>query len=257
MTKTKENTNVVSLEDKLPVDMSIMEQDANSGLEGITQEDLATPRLKILMQLSPELEENKEARAGMIMNTVTGDLYDGEKGIVVVPVAYNRQYVEWSDRGQSSGAPVNVYDADSDILSKTTRDQGNKDRLDNGNYVDVNANHFILYFDAEGNPQPALVTMKITQLKKSRRWNSMMLNLKIQGSKGPFTPPSYSHKYKLKIVKEKNDLGTWYGWDVERVGPVESKSVYEMAKSFAGSIKSGEVKAKPDQDAQKSNVPFE
>ena len=85
----------------------------------------------------------------------------------------------------------------------------------------------------------------------------MMLNLKIQGSKGPFTPPSYSHKYKLKVVKEKNDLGTWYGWDVERVGPVESKSVYEMAKSFAGSIKSGEVKAKPDQDAQKSNVPFE
>ena len=206
MTKTKENTKVVSIEDKLPVDMSIMEQDAHAGLEGITQEDLATPRLKILMQLSPELEENKEARAGMIMNTVTGDLYDGEAGITVVPVAYNRQYVEWSDRGQSSVAPVNVYDADSDILSKTTRDQGNKDRLDNGNYVDVNANHFILYFDDENNPQPALVTMKSTQLKKSRRWNSMMWNLKIQGSKGPFTPPSYSHTYKLKVVKEKNDL---------------------------------------------------
>ena len=45
--------------------------------------------------------------------------------------------------------------------------------------------------------------MKSTQLKKSRRWNSMMLNLKIQGSKGPFTPPSYSHIYKLKVVKEK------------------------------------------------------
>ena len=30
-----------------------------------------------------------------------------------------------------------------------------------------------------------------------------------------------------------------------------------MAKTFAGSVKSGEVKAKPDQDAQKSNVPFE
>ena len=103
MTKTKGNTNnVVSIEDKLPVEMSIMEEDAHAGLEGITQEDLATPRLKILMQLSPELEENKEARAGMVMNTVTGDMYDGEKGIIVVPVAYNRQYVEWSDRGQSS-----------------------------------------------------------------------------------------------------------------------------------------------------------
>ena len=29
-----------------------------------------------------------------------------------------------------------------------------------------------------------------------------------------------------------------------------------MAKTFASSVKAGEVKAKPDQDAQKQNVPF-
>ena len=47
MTKTKENTKVVSIEDKLPVDMSIMEQDAHAGLEGITQEDLALSLIHI------------------------------------------------------------------------------------------------------------------------------------------------------------------------------------------------------------------
>ena len=32
---------------------AMLEQDAVGGLEGLTHDDLATPRLKILMQLSP------------------------------------------------------------------------------------------------------------------------------------------------------------------------------------------------------------
>ena len=39
-------------------------------VENIQQDDLL-PRLKILMQLSPELEEMENAKAGMIYNTVT------------------------------------------------------------------------------------------------------------------------------------------------------------------------------------------
>ena len=36
---------------------------------------------------------------------------------------YKRQYIEWQDRGTSSGAPVAIHDADSDIVSQTTRDK--------------------------------------------------------------------------------------------------------------------------------------
>ena len=124
-------------ESQLPaLSLDLMEGDAFSGLENISQDDLATPRLKVLMQLSPELEDLEGAKAGMIYNTVTNELYDGVAGIRVLPCAYQRQYVEWADRGQGSGAPINVYDASSDILTKTTRDENNKDRLENGNYVD-------------------------------------------------------------------------------------------------------------------------
>ena len=52
----------------------------------------------------------------------------------------------------------------------------------------------------------ALITMKSTQLKKSRKWNSMMLNIRIPGSNGPFNPPSFSHMYKLKVKKEDKPL---------------------------------------------------
>ncbi len=53
-----------------------MEQDASSGLENISQEDLATPRLKVLMALSPEVQDESVpgAKPGLIYNTVTNEL---------------------------------------------------------------------------------------------------------------------------------------------------------------------------------------
>ena len=59
-------------------------------------------------------------------------------------MSLQRQYIEWQDRGTSTGAPVAIHDADSDIISQTTRGKDYKDRLPNGNYLDNTANHFVL-----------------------------------------------------------------------------------------------------------------
>ena len=260
MANANANTNSVAKkeESKLPaLNLETMEMDASSGLENISQDDLATPRLKVLMQLSPELEELENAKAGMIFNTVTSELYDGTKGIRVLPCAYQRQYVEWADRGQGSGAPINVFDASSDILTKTTRDDNNKDRLENGNYVETCGNHYVLLVTDDGDATPALITMKATQLKKSRKWNSMLLNLKLKGKNGLFTPPSYSHYYNLKTVKEGNDKGNWYGWEISREDTLQDANLYSMAKTFAESVSKGEVKVKYEQEAATSEqTPF-
>ena len=258
MANANATQNVAKKESKLPtIALETMELDASSGLENISQDDLATPRLKVLMQLSPELEEIENAKAGMIFNTVTNDLYDGSKGIRVLPCAYQRQYVEWADRGQGSGAPINVFDASSDILTKTTRDDNNKDRLENGNYVETCGNHYVLLVTDDGDATPALITMKATQLKKSRKWNSMLLNLKLKGKNGLFTPPSYSHYYNLKTVKEGNDKGNWYGWEISREDTLQDANLYTMAKAFAESVSKGEVKVKYEQEAATSEqTPF-
>ena len=218
-----------------------MEADANKGAQNISQEDLALPFLKILGQLSPEVNKRdgkyvEGAEPGKIINTVTNKLYDE---IEVIPVFYKRQYVEWADRGTSTGAPVMIHSADSDIISQTTRGKDYKDRLANGNYLENTANHYVIYLN--DTPQQALVSMKSTQLKVSRKWNSMMMGIKMQGKNGLFTPPTYSHIYKLKTVQMSNDKGTWFGWDVEKVGPVGDKNIYDMAKSFATSVGKGEI----------------
>jgi len=223
---------------------NLFEADANKGAQNISQEDLALPFLKILGQLSPEVNKRdgkyvEGAEPGKIINTVTNQLYDK---LQVVPVFYKRQYIEWQDRGTSTGAPVAIHAADSDIVSQTTRGKDYKDRLPNGNYLENTASHFVL--TVGDNPSTALISMKSTQLKVSRKWNSMMMGIKMQGKNGLFTPPTYSHIYNLSTVQMSNDKGTWFGWDVAKVGLVKDKNVYDMAKAFAESVGKGEIQTK-------------
>ena len=233
-----------------------MEADAQQGTQNISQDDLALPFLKILGQLSPEVNKRdgkyvEGAEPGKIINTVTNELFDS---LNVIPVFYKRQYVEWQDRGTSTGAPVAIHSADSNIVSQTTRGKDYKDRLPNGNYLDNTANHFVLIIGK--NPETALISMKSTQLKVSRKWNSMMMGIKMQGKNGLFTPPTYSHIYKLSTVQMSNDKGTWFGWDVSKAGPVENRGIYDMAKSFAMSVGKGEVEAKHGSEETKDSTPY-
>ena len=254
-----QEANIAKRENAGALSTNLFEADANAGSQNIAQEDLALPFLKVLGQLSPEINTRdakyiKGTQPGMILNTVTGEYYDGEKGIQVLPVFYKRQYIEWQDRGESMGAPVAIHEVNSDLLSKVTRDKSNKDRLPNGNYLENTASHFVVLLGKT--PTTALISMKATQLKVSRKWNSIMMGIKMQGKNGLFTPPTYSHIYKLKTVQMSNDKGTWFGWDVSKVGPIEDKSVYGIAKNFAERVSKGEIKAKHGTEEPKTDVPY-
>ncbi len=71
------------------------------------------------------------------------------------------------------------------IMSTTSRGDDGKDRLENGNYVEDTGNHFVYVLDADYNPvETALISMKSTQKKKSKTWNSMMQSRRMKGKKG-------------------------------------------------------------------------
>ena len=246
--------NQVTEKKSAPLPANMFEDDAAKGLGAIGQEDLALPFLKILGQLSPEVNKRdgkyvEGAEPGMIFNSVSGELYDGVKGIDVIPCFYKLEYIEWKDRGEGLGAPVAIYDSSSDIMSKTKPDANYKDRLPNGNYIEKTASHFVIV--SGDSPSTALISMKSTQLKISRKWNSMMSGIKMKGANGMFTPASFSHIYKLKTTQMSNDKGTWFGWEVSKVGPVTEKGLYDQAKGFSDSISKGGVKAKHGEEKPK------
>jgi len=250
--------NQVTEKKSAPLPANMFEEDAGKGLGNIGQQDLALPFLKILGQLSPEVNKRdgkyvEGAEPGMIFNSVSGELHDGVKGIDVIPCFYKLEYIEWKDRGEGLGAPVAIHASYSDVLSKTTPDANYKDRLPNGNYVERTASHFVIVLGESSST--ALISMKSTQLKISRKWNSMMKGIKLKGKSGNlYEPASFSHIYKLKTTQLSNDKGTWFGWEVSKSGPVTDSTLYNQARSFSESIAKGSVKAKHGEDKPKESI---
>jgi len=233
----------VKQEAGLPSD-ALFEADAKLGFENIDQESLALPILKLLQNGSGEAQKRNAnyvegAEPGMFFNTVTRKLYDGDKGIQVIPCHYRLEYQEWADFGTGSGRPENIYPASSDILSKTTKDANGKDRLPNGNYIQKTSQHFVIITDGNS-AETALISMYSSQAKVSRKWNSMMMSITKNGKDGPYTPPPFSHYYKISSVENTGKGNQWYGYNIVKVGEVTDANVYKRAKTFYESCRRGD-----------------
>ena len=244
--------------------LALFGNDTAKGFENMTQEDLALPFLRILGQLSPQVTEGdakyvSNAKPGMIYNTVTSELYDGKKGIKVIPCYYKKDFPEWSDRGDGPGAPVAVHLSNSPVIQTGKRD-GSKIRLPNGNYLEETASYYVLAETKTGGYTPALITMKSTQLNVSKKWNSMMKTIQIADGKGGFAiPPMHGVVYNLASTLQKNDKGSWYGWvvNMERIMGAADKSLYLMSKDFNSNVSKGNVQTRADvEEIAKDNAPF-
>jgi len=225
--------------------------DSGMGLENIEKSDLALPFLKLLQSGSDETKKKhakyvEGAEAGMFYNTVTKKLYSGEKGIEVIPVLYKMTYPEWAPYEKREGRPIH-NDRGPGIMSQTTQNDRNKDMLANGNEIIKTANHFVIIL---GNrPEKALMTMKSTQLKVSRSWNSLMEDQFENDPKtGKAVPaPMFSRVYKLNSVENSGSF-TWHGYNINLIKKVDDAGIYQMAKDFHNSLKNSQAKAESSKE---------
>ena len=86
-------------------------------------------------------------------------------------------------------------------MSKTSRGDDGKDRLQSGNYIEETASHFVVVVE-DALATEALITMKSTQRKKSKKWNSMinLMQAPKKDGKGFFRPAPFTQQYILKTV---------------------------------------------------------
>ena len=221
------------------------EAHAGKGLENIDKSDLALPFLKLLQSGSYETKKKhakyvEGAEAGMFYNTVTKKLYSGEKGIEVIPCFYKMTYPEWAPFDRSEGRPVH-NDRGPAVMAQTTKGSGTKDVLANGNEIIKTANHFVVILGDK--PEKALMSLKTTQLKTSRGWNSLMDNEMITSSTGKSIPaPAFSRVYKINSVENTGNF-TWHGMTVNLVRPVDNAEIYSMAKDFNNALQKSNVAA--------------
>jgi hypothetical protein len=95
-----------------------------------------------------------------------------------------------------------------------------------------------------------------SQLKKSRRWNTMMNQLRVPAANGTtFNPAMFYRSYHITTVPERNDQGSWFGWHIapalDTIKLPQGEQLYVAARDFRKSIAEGKVTvAKPvDADA--------
>ena len=215
--------------------------DAGMGMEGADKDSFAIPFLALLQGLSPQLETVDAAKPGLFINTITDEVF---KEALVVPCAYQRRYLRWAPREAGGGykgeySPIDVETGKILGVEKNAEGQLTLE----GDQLKDTRNHFVLVQSATGAWQPALLSLSSTQIKKSKRWMSLIQGVEMRTPEGkPFNPPSFSHVYRLKSVKEENSKGSWWGIEVSVVEPVQDAELYARAKDFNKQVAAGEVK---------------
>jgi hypothetical protein len=232
--------------------------DSHMGMEHMTQADYAIPRIVILQDLSPQVQQRDErhienAEPGDICDIVGQVLYDGNEGIIVDPVSYRRAYIEWVPRTKGGGfvqdhTPTNPQAANllQDFLSKCDRGAKGEITTPKGNEIRISGEYFVFMIDKDtGDFQPFVITMGGTQMKKSRRWNTVMNQFKIDYNGERINPAMFYRCYKLTTIPERNDQGSWFGWqitpDVNVIELPKGEQIYLEAKEFRKSIAAGKV----------------
>lgn len=241
------------------------EEDGGLGQENMSKDDYIIPRLKILQALSDQVQSVDGAKAGMIIDSVNEELIEGADGIHVLPIAYSKVYLEWQPR-KAGGNLVEVHTGHYRLQDCERNDRGeyiNKD----GNVIMPCAEYYIYVIDEDGGYTPYALSMHGSQLKKSRKWNTMINQLRIPkaNGNGTFNPAMFYRSYKLTTTPESNDQGSWFGWKVTGDLPVteldNGEEMYASAKEFRDQVVSGQVKSTShDSEAvteeEDSDVPF-
>ena len=239
----------------------MLEADAGVGLENITTEDMQIPFIRIIQALSPQLQKDdplyiKGAEQGDIFNTVSQEIYKQDEGVTLVPAFFEKKFLEFQLRS-SGGGFVRELAADDKDITMTSR-EGTIEMLPNGNELVRTHQHLVIAKSADGTIAPSVLDMKKTQLKVSRRWNTLKNSARLPSGA---LMPIYGTAWQLTTVLEANDQGKWFNYKLDRINDVtpEIEKMMLEARNMYQGVSKGEVKmaaAPADDMAKEDDVPF-
>jgi len=245
---------------KAPVERSAetsaaVERGAKYAME-FAREDVAIPFLRVVQSNSHECtvgdpKYNDLARPGMFIDSVSGELMDGGKGVVVIPVAYQRSYVEWKPRATGGGL-VKDFGADPSRLKDCHRAPNSyKDLTPEGNELVLSGLYYVLVVnEATGDYGAKLLVLQGTQLKKSRAWNTLMASLRFTSAEGEkYAPAPFEQSWRFTTVPEKNDKGAWMGVKIAPAARTadldDGDTILNQCAEFFDLVRAGKVKTSP------------
>ena len=232
-------------------------QYAGEGFENVSQNDLGIPFLGIIQSNSPQFDVTKPKYAerriegckpGDIFNTLTKTVLP--QPVVFLPCGYQKLFVEWVPR-EKGGGMVKIH-RDEAILLETSKGgrEGKQDVLKNGNLIATTC-YFYGLVQVDGQWKTAdkfnqvVIGMTSTALRTARGWLNLMSAIKLQGPNGKFTPPFYSHTYKLTTALEQKSDNAWFGWQVTMNAINNDRVLVDEGRSISKLVAQGKQLALP------------
>jgi len=270
----EEGKGVVTQEQKdlaLAADLGFMDASDfdGAGMEGADQDSFAIPFIQILQKMSPKVDEDSAeyipgAKAGMLYNTVTGELFDGKKGLYIIPCYYKRSFICWGGREGDGGykGEFTVDQVEALKLDPTKlvtvegrmyvpNEDGSVNEKKNDYFADTRS-HYVLTVNPEtGEFGTAILGLASTQIKSSKKLMTALSQKKVKFGDTMKTPPTFANMVKVTTTGMSNDKGSWSAINFELDGMVLNRAHFDAAKEFYKIVHSGEAKA----DFSKADTP--
>lgn len=225
----------------------------DDGFEGQTSDDIQIPYLNLLQKLSKQCEgeenEVEGAKPGMLINSVTNDLYPD--GVTFVPVYREREFVEWVHPDHGEGL-VGRHPVDSDLVARAKAAAGSKfARLTNpDDETHILVDTVYVYGLVGEELEPIVISFASTKHTPLRRWNTQMKMCTVVGPDGEkVRPPLFAHEVVLKTRTQTNKGKTSFNFDIQpSKGNVKDSLLkpedpkFQAAVKFRDLIKSGAAK---------------
>lgn len=189
---------------------------APRGLEAGSPEDLVLPHVTLLQPMSKmATKEGATLKAGDLVNSLTEAKYEG--GVEFIPILYKHFFnvYRYEEKGQQAKKIFDFRTED----KNDKRLAGKRWKADDNGKREIEP---VMRFMSLVNHQPAVIDFSKSSF---------------QGGKKLYTLASlsrtdlFSNAYKLKVIRETSDMGTFYVKDVEPIGPA-GKEEYAMCQEL-------------------------
>ena len=181
------------------------------GFQNQTQEDIAIPFLNVLQAGSPEVQEGTVdgAKAGMLMNSVTQELYDE---VQIVPSITQHVFVAWKPRDAGGGIVATYQPGDPVVkAAKTKSTEFGKYQDEEGNDL-VETFYMVAILSVGDEPQGMVyIAFTSTKIKAYKAIMARIRPFQIAMEDGRrISPPMFAHLLTLRTQPQKNAKGSFF-----------------------------------------------
>jgi|TARA_B110000902_G_C14248153_1_gene565069 hypothetical protein len=201
------------------------------GSENVLATDMAIPRLKLLQMISDEVQPGgpkqvEGAQAGMIMNSVSNELYSN---LFLINLHFAKKIVVWKKRAIGGGM-FGTFETEAE--ARLQMDEQGLREADHD--ISENPTHLVYMLDETGAPKGiALLDMPSTKIKVSKKWNALINEQEQAGN------PRFGCVWQLGVASQQNNLGNFSNYTIKFITPA-TDAVFAKAEegfnSFFGKV---------------------